>query len=113
MDAPGALLERNEAWSEINNNLDCDEICMFLHLEPDNIPLKVRKLPPFLARSRFWIRAFFFLLLFFFFSRMTRLVSRGETPEAARAGEDDGLLVSIKEGGREREEREGQRALSS
>jgi hypothetical protein len=51
MDAPGALLERNEAWSEINNNLDRDEICMFLHLEPDNIPLKVRKLPPFLARS--------------------------------------------------------------
>jgi len=39
---------------------------------------------------------------------MTRLVSRGETPEA-RAGEDDGLLVSIKKvGGRERE-----RALSS
>jgi len=44
---------------------------------------------------------------------MTRLVSRGETPEAARTGEDDGLLVSIKEGGGEREEREGQRALSS
>ena len=43
---------------------------------------------------------------------MTRLVSRGETPEAARTGEDDGLLVSIKEGGGEREEREGQRALS-
>jgi hypothetical protein len=37
---------------------------------------------------------------------MTRLVSRGETPKAARAGEDDGLLVSIKEGGGGREKRE-------
>jgi hypothetical protein len=89
-----SLLEGNEAWSEMN----LDQISRIVHLEPDNIPRKVRKASSF--DSLIFAMIFFFRSRPVLFPRITRLVSWGRERDG-RDGEDDGLLVSIK-GRRER-----------
>lgn len=90
----GALLEGNEAWSEINLEIEFQVLSISAPRARQHSP-QSKKAPPLLSLPvpfffRFAVRDWFLHLLLFLSPHKTRLISRRNY----RASEDDGLLVS-------------------